>query len=384
MILRRMAWGAGIWLLFAGFAMAQTCIFQGKVIGEDGSPLKGAVIEITRTDIVGHYSCKTDKRGEYFYGGLQIGTYDIVVKVDGVVKDSVNKYHAKTATPFYHEFDLHQIKLKNDAMNKAASTGGDLSSQQKREMTPEQVAAFEKEKKERLEKFSKDKAVNEAYNAGMQAVEAKQFDVAVDSFKKAADANTNPTNTPVILAHLAEATSSLAATKTGEERDAAQQQAIDAWAKVIAVAPNDAGYHNNYALAMARAGKLSDAGMELQKAAEIDPKGGGKYYFNLGALLVNQGKNEEATGAFKKAIDMTPDYAEAYFQYGNCLMAKAQLSPDGKTIPPPGAKEAYEKYLQLAPTGPNAVGAKAMLDFISQQIQTTYVNPNAPAPKKKK
>jgi tetratricopeptide (TPR) repeat protein len=379
-----MAWGAGIWLLFAGFAMAQTCIFQGKVIGEDGSPLKGAVIEITRTDIVGHYSCKTDKRGEYFYGGLQIGTYDIVVKVDGVVKDSVNKYHAKTATPFYHEFDLHQIKLKNDAMNKAASTGGDLSSQQKREMTPEQVAAFEKEKKERLEKFSKDKAVNEAYNAGMQAVEAKQFDVAVDSFKKAADANTNPTNTPVILAHLAEATSSLAATKTGEERDAAQQQAIDAWAKVIAVAPNDAGYHNNYALAMARAGKLSDAGMELQKAAEIDPKGGGKYYFNLGALLVNQGKNEEATGAFKKAIDMTPDYAEAYFQYGNCLMAKAQLSPDGKTIPPPGAKEAYEKYLQLAPTGPNAVGAKAMLDFISQQIQTTYVNPNAPAPKKKK
>jgi len=218
----------------------------------------------------------------------------------------------------------------------------------------------------------------------MQAVEAKQYDVAVDSFKKAADANTNAANTSVILAHLAEATTSLAATKTGADHDAALQQAIDAWARVIALAPNEAGYHNNYALAMARAGKLSDARVELQKAATIDPAGGGKYYFNLGALLVNVGKNEEATDSFKKAIELTPDYAEAYFQYGNCLMAKAQLSPDGKTIPPPGAKEAYEKYIQLTPNGPNAVGAKGMLDFIDSQIQTTYVNPNAPPPKKKK
>jgi tetratricopeptide (TPR) repeat protein len=379
-----MAWGAGISLLFAGLAMAQTCIFQGKVIGDDGNPLKGAVIEINRTDITAHYSCKTDKRGEFFYGGLQIGNYDVLVKVDGVVKDSMNKVRASTQTPFYHVFDLHQIKQKNDAMNKAASNGGELSSQQKREMSPAEVAAFEKEKKERLERFSKDKAVNDAYNAGMQAVEAKQYDVAVDSFRKAADANTNAANTSVILAHLAEATTSLAATKTGADHDAALQQAIDAWAKVIAVAPNEAGYHNNYALAMARAGKLSDAGVELQKAATIDPAGGGKYYFNLGALLVNVGKNEEATDSFKKAIELTPDYAEAYFQYGNCLMAKAQLSPDGKTIPPPGAREAYEKYIQLTPNGPNAVGAKGMLDFIDSQIQTTYVNPNAPAPKKKK
>jgi len=81
------AWGAGISLLFAGLAMAQTCIFQGKVIGDDGNPLKGAVIEINRTDITAHYSCKTDKRGEFFYGGLQIGNYDVIVKVDGLVKD---------------------------------------------------------------------------------------------------------------------------------------------------------------------------------------------------------------------------------------------------------------------------------------------------------
>lgn len=383
MLLRRMAWGAGISLLMAGLAMAQTTIIQGKVTGEDGGPLKGAVIKINRTDITAHYTCKTDKRGEYYYGGLQIGVYNVSVEVDGRERDHTDKVHTNTKDPQHIDFDLHAAKMKNDALNRAADTGK-LTSDLKREMTPEQIAAFEKSKSERAEKLSKDKAVNDAYNAGMQAMDAKQYDVAVESFKKATEANTNPKNTSVIMAHLADATTSLAATKTGDDRNAALQQAVDAWGKVIAVAPDDAGYHNNYALAMARAGRLSDAGVELQKAATIDPAGGGRYYFNLGALLVNVGKNDEATEAFKKAIDMTPDYAEAYYQYGNCLMAKAQLTPDGKTVPPPGAKEAYEKYLQLAPNGPSADGAKGMLAFISQQIQTTYVNPNAPAPKKKK
>jgi tetratricopeptide (TPR) repeat protein len=379
-----MAWGAGISLLLAGLSMAQTCIIQGKVTGEDGTPLKGAVIKINRTDIISHYSCKTDKRGEYFYGGLQIGYYNVSVEVDGQARDHTDKVHTTTKEPQYINFDLHAAKLKNDALNRAADNGGKLTQDMKREMTPEQIKEFEKTKVERQEKLSKDKAVNDAYNAGIEAAQAKQFDVAVDSFKKAADANTNPKNTGVILAHLAEATTSLAATKTGDDRAAALQQSVDAWGKVLEVAPDDAGYHNNYALALARSGKLTEAGVELQKAATIDPAGGGRYYFNLGALLINTGKNDEATEAFKKAIDMTPDYAEAYFQYGNCLMGKAQMTPDGKTVPPPGAKEAYEKYLQLAPNGPNAAGARGMLDFIAQQIQTTYVNPNAPAAKKKK
>jgi predicted Zn-dependent protease len=353
----------------AGTVVAQTTIIQGKVIGEDGAPLKGAVIQITRTDIPAHYSCETNESGEYFYGGLQIGNYDVVVKVDGVVKDSINKVRSSTSQPLYHEFDLHRIRMKNDAMNRAASTGGQLTNEQKREMTPEQIAAFEKAKSERAERLSKDKGVDDAYNAGMQAFDAKLFDVAVEMFKKAAEANTNPTNTPVILAHLAQATTSLAATKTGEDRDVALQQAIDAWGRVIAAAPNAAAYHNNYGLALARAGKLTEAEVELLKAAAIDPAGGGRYFFNLGALLVNVGKTEEATAAFKRAIDMAPSYAEAYFQYANCLMAKAQTTPDGKTIPPPGAKEAYEQYLALTPTGPNSAGAKAMLNFIAFQAR---------------
>ena len=382
MILRRLAWAAGISFLFAGISIAQTTSISGEVIGEDGKPLKDAVIKITRTDIKGNYTVKTKKKGDYYYGGLPMGTYTVAVEVNGVQMDFVKGVRTSMATePKPINFDLAALKRKRDALS-AAAASGQISAEQAKELTPEQRAEIEKQVKERQAQLAKDKAVNDAFNAGMQAFDAKQYDVAVESFKKAAEANTMPANLPIILARLAEATTQLAGTKVGAERDAAYNQAIEAWAKVLELSPNDAGYHNNHGLALARAGKLEEAGIELQKAATLDPPNAGKYYFNLGALLVNAGKNEPAAAAFKKAIELQPNYAEAYFQYGNCLMASAKLAPDGKLIPPDGAKEAYEEYLKLAPNGPSAVGAKGMLDAFAAQVQTTYTNPNAPPPKK--
>jgi len=384
MILRRMAWSAAAGMLFAGLSLAQsTTAIAGTVIGEDGQPLKDAVIKIVRTDIRGNYTVKTKKKGDYYYGGLQMGNYNVSVEVEGRERDIVRGLRTSMGEPKIVNFDLFKLKQKNEALQKAAETGK-LTAEQSRELTPEQRAELERRAKEQQAQMAKDRSVNDAFNAGMQAVEAKQFDVAVESFKKAAEANSIPTNESVILGRLAEAWTSLAATKTGAEHDAALSQALEAWGKVLASAPGDAGYHNNYALALARAGRLPEAQEELQKAATLDPPGGGRYYFNLGALLVNSGKNEAAAQAFKKAIELTPSYAEAYFQLGNCLMADAKLSPDGKTVPPPGAKEAYEEYLKLAPNGPNAPGAKGMLDFIAAQIQTTYTNPAALEVKKAK
>jgi tetratricopeptide (TPR) repeat protein len=157
-------------------------------------------------------------------------------------------------------------------------------------------------------------------------------------------------------------------------------QALEAWNKAITIDVNNAGYHNNYALALARANKFPEAEAELQKAATIDPPNAGKYYYNLGALLVNSGKTDPAADAFKKAIEADPNYAEAHYQYGLAQMAKAQTTADGKIVPPPGTKEEFETYLKLAPNGTNAAAAQAMIQTISSQIQTTYTNPNAPPP----
>ena len=81
---------------------------------------------------------------------------------------------------------------------------------------------------------------------------------------------------------------------------------------------------------------------------------------------------------FKKAIEADPEYAEAHYQYGLSLYAKATTAADGKEIvPPDGTKEEFQKYLELAPTGPNAETAKAMLSSMGATVDVDYSKPGA-------
>jgi tetratricopeptide (TPR) repeat protein len=183
---------------------------------------------------------------------------------------------------------------------------------------------------------------------------------------------------------LAEAYVGLGGTKTGAEQEAAMGKGLEAYGKAMELKPDDAGYHNNYALALAKARKFPEAQAELTKAAQIDPPNAGRYFYNLGAVLVNIGQLEPAGEAFKKAIEADPNYADAQYQYGVYLVSKATTTPDGKIVPPEGTKEAFQKYLALKPDGPFAESAKGMLQSFDAQLQTEYKNPNAPPPTSQK
>ncbi len=150
-----------------------------------------------------------------------------------------------------------------------------------------------------------------------------------------------------------------------------------AWKKAVELAPTEAAYYNNYALALGKAKQIPEMQANIEKAAQIDPANAGKYYYNLGAMLMNGGQNDPACAAFKKAIDTDANYADAQYQYGVCMVSKASIGPDGKVIPPPGTIEAFQKYLQLKPDGSNAEAAKAMLASMTGAVSTKYVNPNA-------
>jgi len=365
-------------LLFAlaGFAQTTTSL-EGDVKGEDGQLLKGALVKIDREDIKGHYQVKTDKKGHYFHAGLPIGTYKITVEVDGKDVDFVDKVRTTLGDPVVNNFDLHANAQKRQAMT-AAADSGTITKEQERGLTPEQKAALEKQTKERAQQLAKNKGLNDAFNAGMQAEAAKQYDVAVQQFSKASEMDPNQN---VVWAQLADSYINLASSKTGTEHDDAMNKGLEAFQKALTLKPDDAAYHNNYALALAKAKKFDEAQAELGKAATLDPPSAGKYYYNLGALLVNNGQTEPAGQAFKKAIDADPNYADAQYQYGIYLIAKAQVGTDGKITPVDGTREAIEKYLQLKPDGPFAASAKAMLDSMSASLDTKYQNPAA---KKKK
>uniref|UniRef100_Q01SP0 TPR repeat-containing protein n=1 Tax=Solibacter usitatus (strain Ellin6076) TaxID=234267 RepID=Q01SP0_SOLUE len=374
-----------LFLSLASFA--QITAIEGNVIAPEGGPLVKGLVKITRTDIKGNYKCNTDKKGHYFYNGLPLGTYNIAVEIDGKEMDGVNGVRTRLGDPTPVNFDLQKIAQQNAAKaasaTAAAASGAApaLSKEQERGMTKEQKEAYEKAIKDREGAMKKNKELNDAFTAGLAAVQAKDYDTAITNLTKASELDPKQV---AVWAQLADAYVGAASKKTGPEFDATMQKGIEAYGKALELNPADAATHNNFALALAKAKKFPEMQAELQKAAELDPPKAGQYYYNLGALLVNAGQSEPAGAAFKKAIELDPNHADSYYQYGVYLVGKASFAADGKVTPVPGTVDAFQKYLQLAPTGQFADSAKGMLSSMDTKVDTSYKNPNAPAPKKKK
>jgi tetratricopeptide (TPR) repeat protein len=373
-------------LFLALTSFAQITAIEGDVKGEDGAPKVNAVVKITRTDIKGNYKCNTNKKGHYFYNGLPLGTYNITVEVDGKEMDGVNGVRTRLGDPTPVNFDLQKIAQARSAKAAAASAaaGGAapaITKEQERSMTKEQKEAYEKAIKDREASMKKNKELNDAFSAGLAAVQAKDYDTAITNLTKASELDPKQV---AVWAQLADAYVGSASKKTGPDFDATMAKGIEAYGKALELNPADAATHNNFALALAKAKKFPEMQSELQKAAELDPPKAGQYYYNLGALLVNAGQSEPAGAAFKKAIELDPKHADSYYQYGVYLVGKASFAADGKVTPVPGTVEAFQKYLELAPTGQFADSAKGMLTSMDAKVDTSYKNPNAAPPKKKK
>jgi len=386
MNLRNAAFAAMGLVCLAIVSYAQVATLEGDVKGTDGKPVAGAVIYFHRTDIKWDSKTKTDKKGHYIHAGVPLGMYDISCEVDGKIVDKVSGVKTTLGEHPPVDFDMRKssdaaASARNAEIQKAFETG-QMSDDLKRQMTPEQKAAMEKQISQNAEKFKKNKELNDSFNAGFEALQNKKYDDAVTNLEKAATLDQTQS---AVYANLGDAYMGLAGTKTGPEFDATAQKGIDAYAKAIELKPDDASVHNNYALALAKVKKFPEMQAELKKAADLDPTTAYVKYFNLGALMTNNGQPEAAAAAFKMAIDSAPDNpknCEAYYQYGLSLAAQASVSSDGKITAPPGTIDAFQKYLQLVPDGKNAQSAKDMIAQLGGTIDTNYKNPAAQKKKK--
>jgi len=148
--------------------------------------------------------------------------------------------------------------------------------------------------------------------------------------------------------------------------------AIAAYKKAIELNPTSGGYYNNMAGVMMKNNQFDDAITAYNKAAEVDPPQAAMYFFNEGAVLYNKNKMDEAAEAFAKVLKLDPTKADAYYYNGAALLGKATVGKDGKMQAPAGTAEAFNKYLELQPTGAHAEEAKAMLDALGAKVETTY------------
>lgn len=131
--------------------------------------------------------------------------------------------------------------------------------------------------------------------------------------------------------------------------------------------------YNQMGNCLAKAGKLDDASAAFEGAVKLEPTSGGIYYNNEAAVLFNANQMDGALAAAEKAIAADPNRPDPYFIKGQVLIAKTTLDPKTqKLVAPPGCAEAYQKYLQLAPDGPQAPTVKEVLASLGEKVDTSY------------
>jgi tetratricopeptide (TPR) repeat protein len=92
----------------------------------------------------------------------------------------------------------------------------------------------------------------------------------------------------------------------------------------------------------------------------------GLAYFNVCATLYNIGDTHGSAAACRKSVQADPSRANAWFVLGSDLFADSTVGANGKVGVSDEARQALEKYLELAPDGPHAADVKAMLDMAAK------------------
>ncbi len=338
----------------AAWAQSGTAYIHGVVKDTQGKPVAGAILHLQNKDTGRKYdNIKTDKSGEFRALGIQTGTYSLEV-----TKDGATIYHIDTTRLAGGENTI-DLDLQKEQARQAT------------EMSPEQKKAIEEQQKE----AAKIKGLNESLAAAKAAEDAGNPQQAVQILTQASQVDPSQ---PLVWMRLADAERGLGKTQTDlTERKATYGRAVEDYKKAIALKPQGA-FYNNMGDALAKSGDFDGAIAAYKEAANLDPANAAMYYFNEGAVLTNSGKVDLANQAFDKAIAADPSKAEAYYQKAVNLMgdpSKVTVGKDGRMTAPPEVAQNLNKYLELAPNGPNAEAAKQLLTALGSTVETSFGKP---------
>jgi tetratricopeptide (TPR) repeat protein len=129
-----------------------------------------------------------------------------------------------------------------------------------------------------------------------------------------------------------------------------------------------AGAETELGQAYAYTKKPDEAAKHYDAAAKADPSTAYTSFYNEAVLMLQAGNADQAAAAADKAIAIDPKQAITYYVKGQALIQKASVDASGKVVAPPGCVEAYDKYLQLDPTGAHAEEVKGILQGIGATV----------------
>ena len=335
---------------------------HGQVIDPTGSPMVGggaiSLYEggMTSPNQEAKYTFPVDADGNYKGDNVAAGTYTIAFRKPDTPKDKV-----------VDQIDNVKIVAGTDTEQNDDLSRPDYV----KTLTPEQRKALEETKAKNatiLKENSQIKNLNGDLAKARQDDKEKNYADAAALMQK--DAAIKP-DAAVLWVELGLAQRGL---KQWSDAETSLQKglALDQGGKKPD--PNmDGAAEDALGEAFASDGKIPESQAAYDAAAKVNPSGAGMYYQNETIVMGRIGQADATVAAADKAIAADPKRPIPYYLKGQALIGKATLdTKTGKIDAPPGCQEAYQKYLELDPTGPFAADAKQVLTEMSQTQSTNY------------
>jgi tetratricopeptide (TPR) repeat protein len=142
------------------------------------------------------------------------------------------------------------------------------------------------------------------------------------------------------------------------EQQGDTEAAIEAYEQVVEISAAKADVWARLGDLYAGIGESAKSEAAYVRVGDLAPEGAHQVFFNIGALIMNRStRTEEETSkaidAFRKAIEVKPDYAQAHKQLAFALIGAGDTS---------GAKIELQAYVQHAPDAPDAAQMKSLAE----------------------
>jgi tetratricopeptide (TPR) repeat protein len=340
-------------------AQGQTGKIHGHVTDPTGVPKNVGTISLSPDG--GHtlkYNFSVNASGEFTGDNIPPGTYTLVFRTpdmpEGKIADQIEGVKIVAGQDTAQDDDLSRKEYID-------------------KMTPDQKKQIEEFKKKNAEVSKVNQVIknlNADLNDARTANHDKKYDVAETLMLK--DTGLKPDG-ELLWYELGLAQLGL---KKYDDAATSLKKTIDLASASKKPSPElIGGAHSALGETYGRNNKPQDAGPEYDAAAKANPTKAGTYYTNEAVVFSNTGNADAQAAAADKAIAANPSDPLPYYLKGQGLVSKMTVDAKGNYVAPPGCVEAYQKYLELAPTGPYANDVKAVLEATKTQVTSKYKAP---------
>ena len=345
---------------FASRAAAQgDSTIKGQILDINGKPWADMGVQAVSDQGI-KTDAKTDKNGNYVISHLKSGTYSVFVQLPAPNKPYEGVVRVASGQEVPVDFNFKEIAAKQGAANPEAVKKAEEAKSKIEGLKAHFNAGTALVDQEKQAKIELSKAPADQRDAAKQKLTDLSEQAAKEFQEAAKNLGEKDTNTHLVWFKLGEAYDT-----AGRNEEAAQ-----AYQQAITAKPDVPGYYNNLGNVLARAGKIDDAKAAYTKSAELDPPNAATAWRNYGISLYQAGRLTEAVEPLQKSTQIDPKSAQAWYLLASCMMASPDIykKVGDKLVvtPAPGTVEAYQKAIDLDPSGTWGNQAKQGLEQLNQ------------------